>query len=77
MDYIFTCGCGDTDQFAKDAFRLIFPHKDMPPIRHSPETINLKRYEMYPKAIAKSEQKFAYYLSAEGIWDLLKGVQVA
>lgn len=32
MRLIITCGCGDTTQFAKDAFKILFPKEDIPDI---------------------------------------------
>lgn len=32
MRLIITCGCGDTTEFAKDAFRILFPGEETPQV---------------------------------------------
>lgn len=32
MRLIITCGCGDTTQFAKDAFRIMYPKEKLPEV---------------------------------------------
>lgn len=72
---IFTCGCGDTDSFAKDAFHILFPDR-IPPIPTSQKP-NFPKWERYLQALNVSKDKFAYYVTPAELWDLLKGVQVA
>lgn len=73
MNKIVTCGCGDTDQFARDAFHLIFPKRPIPPIEVADPSCSNKQVA----ALAKSEGKYAYYFGPTETWDLLKGVRVA
>lgn len=50
MRLIVTCGCGDTTQFAKDAFKIMFPKEELPKVIESPDNepyallIDFKRY---------------------------------
>lgn len=74
---IITCGCGDTDKFAKDAFKLLFPKEDVPPITQTPNFSEFGEWEIYPKAMAKAKQKYAFYITDDELWDLIKGVRVA
>lgn len=76
---IYSCNCGDTDKFAKDAFRILFPDTDLPEIVQF-ATTNNPELNRYMEAIKKSHEKFAYYISYDNevfeMWDLLKGVRV-
>lgn len=38
MRLIITCGCGDTTQFAKDAFRILYPNESIPEVVELNET---------------------------------------
>lgn len=75
MNLIVTCGCGDTDAFAKDAFSIIFPSAPTPPIVSQPGDFG--RWQAQVDALLKSGAKFAYYLGDDELWDLKKGVRVA
>lgn len=86
MEYIYTCGCADTDSFGADAFRILFPGHDLPSIRHLGEMTKdfaentTARRQL--RALQQSKAKFAYYMKADGpegleCWDLLKGVRIA
>lgn len=76
---IVTCGCGETDEFAKNAFRLLFPNTDCPQInRKAPISQNPKILE-FVKALEKSGKAYAYYFKEDDeleVWDLMKGVRV-
>ena len=37
MRLIITCGCGDTTQFAKDAFKIMFPKEDYDKLVEKPD----------------------------------------
>lgn len=78
-DIIYTCNCGDTDKFAKDAFRILFPNTDLPETVQFATTRN-SELNKYMNAIKSSHEKFAYYVSYDDdtfeMWDLLKGVRV-
>lgn len=79
-ELIYTCGCGDTDRFAKDAFKLLFPTEKMPTISHNLGIINDSDLRKVINGLAKNTQKYAYYiLQIDGrisVWDLLEGVQI-
>lgn len=78
MKIIYTCGCGDTDSFAKDAFRILFPHLPIPPlVSQKPQNVEFAKWGRYLDALNSSHDKFAYYITPTELWDLLKGVQVA
>lgn len=76
MDTIVTCGCGDTDQFVKDAFPLLFKGRPLPPISHTTDHLEGDSAKQIAQALNKAKEKFAYYFHDEEIWDLLKGVRV-
>lgn len=75
MERIITCGCGDTDQFATAAYKILFKNAT-PPISHSYETVEIAKWLPYLKALEKSGEKYAYYVNEEEMWDLLKGVRI-
>lgn len=76
MKLIITCGCGDTTQFAKDAFRIVFPKEDLPIVvdKNSDNAVLLELlFEMLAVICAQVngmranfdiEEKFAYYISS-------------
>lgn len=77
---IDTCGCGDTDEFAKNAYRLLFESDDYPVIKHNSSNVSNDRVREMLLALKKQHQ-YAYYFeyNSETIlqaWDLLKGVRV-
>lgn len=77
---IISCGCGDTDSFAKDAYALIFPDSPLPPIMTTDQAEEefLHTPEAYQKllALAHAKEKYAYLFQDAHVWDLLTGVQV-
>lgn len=79
-ELLITCGCGDTDKFATDAFKILFPGIDMPPIRHGIGHKEPGIIVEYVNALMKSDAKYAYYLKADSAdleaWDLLKGLRI-
>lgn len=81
MNIIVTCGCGDTDKFVKDAYKLIFPKEELPPIMSGEEAQEFYETDDYTHtlitALTKSQDKFAFLLKDGGVWDLLKGNRVA
>ena len=84
INEIYSCGCGNTDQFARDAFKLLFPYEPVPPIVHPPHDYNFASpsLQKVANAFTKSDKPFAIYcmMSEDGegaIWDLLKGKRLA
>lgn len=80
-DILVTCACGDVDKFATDAFKILFPDADMPPIQHGVGHKEPNIIKEYVSALVKSNDKFAYYLKWDKAdleaWDLLKGVRIS
>lgn len=76
-EIIVTCGCGDTDKFAADAFKILFKDRPLPPISHEEGWLGNDRANQMVRALNKSKEKFAYYFNGEEVWDLLKGVRYA
>lgn len=72
LPLIVTCGCGDTDAFVAVAWKLLFKDKPLPPIRHDSADSSNPQI----RALAKSQEKYAYYFGSDGTWDLIKGVRV-
>lgn len=78
MPIIYSCGCGDTDSFAKDAFHILFPDQPVSLITsQKPQNPEFEKWNRYLQALDSSKDKFAYYISETELWDLLKGVRVA
>lgn len=84
MNYILSCGCGNTDQFAKDAAKILFPEANydlilgVDTIRDFIMTQDLPpKVEAYLRAYAESKDKFALYLQDnKGLWNLMKGKKI-
>lgn len=77
---LFTCGCGNTDKFAQDAFRILFPKEKVPFVQH---TLGLPPTDDIAKivhAIKQDKKKFAYLFRYDDnhteAWDLIKGKRV-
>lgn len=78
MRAIITCECSDTESFAKDAFRILFPGQELPEvIPQTQQNVDFVKWAPYVQAAQKSEEKYAYYLADDEMWDLLKGVRLA
>lgn len=78
MNVIVTCGCGDTDSFARDAFKIIFPGEPLPQLISQRAQIGeIAKWQEEIDALFRADAKFAYYLTDTEMWDLLKGVRVA
>lgn len=76
-DLIYTCGCGDTDKFAKDAFKLLFPDAPLPSIIHPGQQLEgTELVFQVAHAYDKSINPFAIYMGDKGFWDLLKGKRI-
>lgn len=79
-DRILTCGCNDTDRFVKDAFKILFPKKEMPPILHTLGVIKNKLLRTVVNGLTDGKEKYAYFLTYDDnevhVWDLIKGVQI-
>lgn len=78
---LYTCGCGNTDKFAQDAFKILFPRAEIPPVQHQlvlPPTDDIAKIVQALKADKK--RKFAYLFRYDDnhteTWDLIKGKQV-
>lgn len=77
MRYIVTCGCGDTESFAKDAFKILFKAEPLPPtVAHDTPNLDLGRWAPYISAADKAKEKYAYYVSDKEMWDLMKGIRL-
>lgn len=84
MNVIVSCGCNDTDQFARDAYKLIFSGHPMPPIVSS--LYALQQIKGFPqsgptyeqaKALLTSDAKYAFYFGDGQAYDLLTGRRYA
>lgn len=83
MRVIFSCSCGNTDEFAKDAFKILFPKEELPELvagRVMAKSLSQKLPDFRDEIMAlhNSNEPFAYYIDTETkeMWDLLKGVRV-
>lgn len=83
MKIIYSCGCGETDAFIKDAWKILFPAEELPPIRTVEEVVAPTSWSSVSRrqveALKKAKEKFAIYVDTETdeLWDLLKGVRLA
>lgn len=77
------CGCGNTGDFARDAFAMLFSNEEEPTIIDS--RIQLKglikkhpEYEDEMRALVNAEEPYAYCFALDeiAVWDLLQGVRV-
>lgn len=77
---ILTCGCSDTDKFAKEAFKLLFPDEKLPSIVHSMGIMRNETLRTVVNGLTEGNEKYAYYLTWTNdnvsAWDLIKGVQI-
>lgn len=80
MEEIVTCGCNDTDSFAKDAFRILFHDVDVPPISHNRSISQNPQICEFVNSLEKNDKAYAYYFKEDSsnieAWDLLKGVRI-
>lgn len=80
MSFIVSCDCGDTQKFALDAFRLLFPNAEPPElvsVETALATVAEPQWERQLQALQRTDQKFAYLFREEEVWDLMKGVRIA
>lgn len=78
MNAVVTCGCGDMDAFAKDAFKMLFKDRELPEIiPQNSKKVDFAKWAPYLEAAKKSQTKYAYYLTDNELWDLKKGVRIA
>lgn len=79
-EIIYSCGCGDTDKFAADAYRILKLGDKTPQILHTRGQIEGVEIGVLDKALKLADEKYAYYVRFDDnhteIWDLLKGVRV-
>lgn len=76
---ILSCGCGNTDKFAKDAFRILFHTEKIPKIVKTMGIIKHKLLREVVSGLMDGREKYAYYLSWDDdveVWDLLKGERI-
>lgn len=79
-ELLITCACQDTDKFVTDAFKILFPYKEMPPIHHGIGPMPTgSKFEIVPSLLPK-RGKFAeyFFVNEDGdleVWDLIKGVR--
>ena len=77
--YIVTCGCGDTDEFAKNAFRLLFPDDDCPNISRGGIITTEPKFSEMVLALERAKKPYAHYFKDDKpieAWDFLKGARV-
>ena len=70
MRAIISCDCAQTPEYAKDAYSLLYPNTETPPLYTSfsrliEETPQHSNVRAYLTAISKTKRKFAYFLE----WD--------
>lgn len=80
QELIVTCGCGDTDSFAKNAYKLLFKHSSAPAVYHTPINTPHPSLNQMAQALTKSDEKFAYLFRWDDTdyeaWNLLSGKRV-
>ena len=75
-EYIICCMCGDTPQFSRDSFKLLFKGKKMPDMWYQPNLHNYIRDNLL-----NTKSKYSYYFRVENgdvveQWNLLTGKKV-
>lgn len=83
MKYLVSCKCGNTDEFARSAFKMLFPNEELPEILSGRIVVKTRAQDV-PEfkdelmALVNSDEPFAYYFDTDTpqVWDLLKGVRV-
>lgn len=77
---IVTCGCGDTDEFSRDAFKLLFPRTPVPEITHDPNLLDNETARQMVRALKQDKRKFSLYFTEEDgaliVYDLIKGERI-
>lgn len=84
MKLIITCGCGDTTQFAKDAFKIAFPNEELPEIYEKIDQTQMDDLNKIIVSCGGEEIDFSkpYALEVDdsgyngSIYDLLKGYKI-
>lgn len=79
IEQIVTCGCNDTDEFAKNAFRLLFARNDYPHISHNHPISQNQQIQEFVNSLNKTKKPYAYYFKESDVvevWDLMKGVRI-
>lgn len=72
-EYIICCKCGDTQSFSRDAFKLLFPGRDLPEQYLQPDlhklVDKLNKNSNFCKYITENllngKNKFSYYFSVD------------
>lgn len=78
MPIIVTCGCGDTDNYAVAAFKILFRNQPTPEVvSQTYKNVEFEKWAPYIEAAEKAKEKYAYYLTETQMWDLLKGERIA
>lgn len=88
-EYIICCMCGDTPQFSRDSFKLLFKGKKMPDMWYQPNLHNLLAqlerdtnfYNYIRDNLLNTTSKYSYYFRVENgdvaeQWNLLTGKKV-
>lgn len=75
-EFIFHCGCGDTESFSKMAFKIAFPDRALPLTTADPFRLP-EAARPTARALMRSGRKFAIYYGEDQVFDLLKGVRLA
>lgn len=77
---ILTCGCGNTDKFAVDAFNILFPKEKVPSVMHSLGVVRDDLLRTVVNGLVEGKEKYAYFIwwtkGSVAVWDLIKGVQI-
>lgn len=83
--YILTCSCHNMDKRATEAFSVLFPNEQMPPITKGRDRIYKLAKELgndHILAVSKLSGKFAYYVELDNNtvitkeYNLITGVRV-
>lgn len=80
---IITCTCKGTPAFAKDAFQILYPGQPVPEIvseKNQIYTVAEKwqgtNFGNYAKALAKNQEKFAYYFEIAENGDVITQINL-
>ena len=78
-EYIVTCQCPGTPEFAKEAYSILFPHKEQPELfaqKHLIASLADKfpnsDFRNYLLGLVRSKEKFAYLFEISPNGEILK-----
>lgn len=83
MKAIIHCACGDMDRFSRDAFHILYPDDELPPVYGGPQkiidfanTLPENNFSKYLKSIYRNRSRFAYYFEVDDDGNVIKQINL-